>query len=72
MDPAVEDLKAAARRAVVAIQDALPALRAARLMEEWARLKTAAYELERFLVDITETQPIDPEDLPRRDPRREP
>ncbi len=65
----VEDLKAAARRAVTSMQDALPALRTARLMSEWARLKTAAYELERHLVGITETQPIDPADLPRSGPQ---
>jgi hypothetical protein len=65
MDNEIDDLKAVARRTVQAIRDALPALRKAKLLSEWARLQTAANDLEKRLVDITATQPIDPNDLPR-------
>jgi hypothetical protein len=58
------ELKGTIRRAVQAIDDALPAVRQAKLLSHWARLTRARDELQAKIVDITETQPIDPDDLP--------
>lgn len=55
-----QDLQAAARRAIKAIEESLPAILNESLHTEHALLVAARDGLKNQLISITDTQPIDP------------